>query len=226
MIKVIKWIGLVLLVIICMIVADVIFISRNIRIISEGTPVTKYDTERPALLVIDIQEATTGEVSDYENFKDISDSLIQKINQIIDKSNDNQILVIYIRNEVTRWFFNIIDNSMAKGSEGAELDSRLMVVNTNIISKEKQDAFSNPQLDSLLIDNKINHLYIVGLDAAYCVNSTIDAAINREYKITVIVDGLVSKTDSLKDQMLSEYKNKGVSLLTTEEYFLKLEGKE
>jgi nicotinamidase-related amidase len=115
---------------------------------------------------------------------------------------------------------------MAKGSEGAELDSRLMVVNTNIISKEKQDAFSNPQLDSLLIDNKINHLYIVGLDAAYCVNSTIDAAINREYKITVIVDGLVSKTDSLKDQMLSEYKNKGVSLLTTEEYFLKLEGKE
>jgi nicotinamidase/pyrazinamidase len=223
MIKVIKWIGLVLLVIIFMIIANVIFISRSIRIISEGTPVTNYDTEKSALMVIDIQEATTGEVSHYEYFKDISDSLIQKINQIIDTSNDNQILVIYIRNEVTRWLFNIIDNSMAKGSEGAELDPRLKVVNTNIISKEKQDAFSNPQLDILLIDNKINHLYIVGLDAAYCVNSTIDAAINREYKITVIVDGLVSKSDSLKNQMLSEYKDKGVGLVTMEEYFLKLD---
>jgi nicotinamidase-related amidase len=120
---------------------------------------------------------------------------------------------------------NLLNNSLAKGSEGAKLDHRLFIVNDNIISKKKMDSFSNPDLDKLLTENRINQLYFVGLDAAYCVNSTIDAAINREYKITAITDGIFSVTDSLKNQMLGEYINKGVNLSTAEEYFLELEGR-
>ena len=67
---------------------------------------------------------------------------------------------------------------------------------------------------------------MVGLDAAHCVNGTINGAINREYKISAICDGIFSSTDSIKNQMLTEYKNKGVELLTLEEYFLRMDEQE
>ena len=224
--KIFLWIGISLLIIICIPVIGFLMIQKNSIIVSVGIPIPKYNIEKPALLVIDIQEGTTGKVSTYESFKSISDSLIQKINRIIEKSNKDQILVIYITNEITSWLINTINNSMAKGSEGAQLDKRLMIVSENIISKEAQDAFSNHELDSLLLVNRVSHLYMVGLDAANCVNSTIDAALNREYKISVIIEGIASKTDSLKNQMLQEYKTKGVELLTMEEYFWQLEDSE
>lgn len=224
--KLFMWIGVSLLIIICIPVIGFLMIQKNVTIVSVGMPIPEYNIEKPALLVIDIQEGTTGEVSTYDSYKNISDSLIQRINRIIEQSNENQILIIYIKNEITSLLINFIDNSMAKGSEGAQLDKRLMIVNENIIPKEAQDAFSNPELDNLLLENRVSHLYVVGLDAAGCINSTINAALNREYKISVIIEGIASETDSLKIKMLQEYKTKGVELLTMKEYFRQLEGTE
>jgi nicotinamidase/pyrazinamidase len=224
--KVLQWSGLVLLIIIGVPLITLLVFHKSSLKISEGTPIAKYEITRPALLIIDIQEGTTGKVSTYDFFKSNSDSLIQIINKIIEKSNDNHMLIVYVRNEVSNWLINMINGSLAKDSEGAQLDHRLLIVNDNIITKQKMDSFSNPDLDKLLTGNRISQLYFVGLDAAYCVNSTIDAAINREYKISAITDGIFSATDSLKNQMLSEYMNKGVKLLTMEEYFLQLEGME
>lgn len=224
--KVFKWIGLILLIVICVPLITLVVFERNSLKITEGTPIAKYSAENPALLVIDIQEGTTGKVSTYDYFKNNSDSLIQIINQIIKKSNGNHVLIVYVRNEISNWIINLINNSYARGSEGAQLDKRLIIVNKNIITKHKEDSFSNPMLDSLLRGNRINHLYMVGLDAAHCINGTINGAINREYKISAISEGIFSSSDSLKNQMLTEYKNKGVELLTMEEYFLQLEEQE
>jgi len=221
--KILIWLGVFLLIVILVPLITLLIFERNSLKVTEGTPIAKYSAENPALLVIDIQEGTTGKVSTYDYFKNNSDSLIQIINQIIKKSNDNHVLIVYVRNEITNWIINLINNSYARGSEGAQLDKRLIIVNKNIITKHKEDSFSNPKLDSLLTGNMINHLYIVGLDAAHCVNGTINGAINREYKISAISEGIFSATDSLKNQMLTEYKNKGVELLTMEEYFLRLE---
>jgi nicotinamidase-related amidase len=224
--KVLKWAGVLLLIIIGVPLINYLIFNKSCKKISEGAPIAKNDKNKPALMVIDIQEGTTGKVSTYKHFITNSDSLVQKVNRIIEKSNDNNVLIVYVRNEISNPLLNMLNNSLAKGSEGAKLDHRLLIVNDNIISKKKMDSFSNPDLDKLLTENRINQLYFVGLDAAYCVNSTIDAAINREYKISAISDGIFSATDSLKKQMLGEYINKGVNLLTAEEYFLELEGGE
>lgn len=126
--------------------------------------------------------------------------------------------VIYIKSEISDPILNLLNNSYKKGSEKAALDKRLLEVSDHIISKNRGDAFSNPQLDSLLTGAKVNHLIITGLDAAHCVNSTIQAAKNRGYRITVISDAVISKTDSLKQVKLQDFKKEGLEVVASSAY--------
>jgi nicotinamidase/pyrazinamidase len=196
-----------------------VFEKRTSRV-TEGTPIEHYHDARAALLVIDIQEYTTGEVSVKQSLKGASDDLIRKVNEIAERSAEQGITVIYIRNEISDPIINLMNSSMAVGSTGARLDSRLNIVSDHIIPKEKQDAFSNPRLDSLLISHKISRLYVVGLDAAYCVNRTIEGAMNRGYDIAVISDAIISDPDSVKYHMLEEFAERGVEILSANEFLM------
>jgi nicotinamidase-related amidase len=74
-----------------------------------------------------------------------------------------------------------------------------------------------------LIKNEISRLFIVGLDAAHCVNSTIEGARNRGYSIAVISDAIISDPDSMKYQMLDRFVSRGVETLSTEEFIMGLD---
>jgi nicotinamidase-related amidase len=192
-------------------------------VVTTGVPIESYQSHNSALLVIDIQEYTTGDISLNEVYKKASDGLIRTINELIEKSAETGIPVIYIRNEVSNPLVNLINNSMAPGNPGAQLDRRLNIASNHILPKEKQDAFSNPQLDSILIANEISRLIIVGLDAAYCVNSTIEGARNRGYDIAVIRDAIVSDPDTMRNHMLNEFGNRDMEILDSKEFILGLE---
>jgi len=207
------FIAIVVIVVACFIY--LVIFERNSEVTSKGKPIEKYDSVKSALLVIDIQEAITGRVSADECYIKYSDTLINKINRLIKKSGENKIPVIYIRNELTNWFINLLNDSYAKGGKGAGLDKRLRIISSDIVTKEKQDAFTNPLLDSILVRNRINKLYVVGIDAAYCVKSTILGAKNRGYYVAAITDAILSKSDSLKNRMFSEYEKNNVKLMTS-----------
>jgi nicotinamidase/pyrazinamidase len=187
--------------------------------ISKGSAIIQKDPIKQAVLVIDIQEGITGKSSMDDFFILKSKDLINVVNHIIDSSARNNIPVIYVKNEISNPLINILNNSMAKGSPGAELDSRLNIVSEYIINKDKGDAFSNSLLDSILIRNDINKLVFVGLDLAKCVNSTIMAAVNRNYKICLISDALITNPDSLKNGILDNFKQSGFEVITSKEYF-------
>jgi nicotinamidase-related amidase len=187
--------------------------------ISKGEPITQKDTVKQALLVIDIQEGTTGNYSDYDYYIMKSEEFINTINLLADSSVKNNIPVIYIKNEITNFLINILNDTYAPGSPGSKLDARLNIVSDIIINKDKSDAFSNSALDSFLIKNEINKLVFTGLDLAYCVNSTIVAAENRKYNICLISDAVLAKSDSLKKVKLDEFKQSGIKVISSNEYF-------
>lgn len=186
--------------------------------ISKGEPITQKDTVKQALLVVDIQEGTTGKYSDYEYYMMKSEELINTINLLADSSVKNNIPVIYIKNEITNFLINILNDTYAPGSPGSKFDARLNIVSDIIINKDKSDAFSNSALDSFLIKNEINKLVFTGLDLAHCVNSTIVAAENRKYKICLISDAVLAKSDSLKKVSLDEFKQSGIEVISSNEY--------
>jgi len=204
---------------ISILIINYILVERSQSEISQGKPIIQKDPIKQAVLVIDIQEGITGKASTDDFFISKSEMLIKIVNHILDSSARYNIPIIYVKNEISNPLINILNNSLAKGSHGAELDSRLKIVSDYIINKDKGDAFSNPLLDSILIKNGINKLVFTGLDLAQCVNSTILAAVNRNYKICLISDALITNPDSLKNGILEKFQQSGYEIITSNEYF-------
>ncbi len=214
--RILLWVVIVLVLIVAVLFGNLMLFERAAERVSEGVPIASFAAGKSALLVIDIQEGTTGKLALKESYIKASDSLIRLVNRLVDSASERNVPVIYVRSEVSNVLVNLINNSMSTGSEGAALDKRLKVVSDFYIPK--QNAFSNPILDSILIANQVNKLYITGLDAGFCVNSTIEAALNRGYAITVISNAVISETDSLKVQVFERLKAKGVTFLNSGEF--------
>ena len=215
---IISIVSILILFILVLVINYMIFQHTAVQI-SKGKPITQKDTVKQALLVIDIQEGTTGNYSDNDYYIMKSQELINTINLLADSSVKNNIPVIYIKNEITNFLINILNDTYAPGSPGSKLDARLNMVSDIIINKDKSDAFSNSALDSFLIKNEINKLVFTGLDLAHCVNSTIVAAENRKYNICLISDAVLAKSDSLKKAKLDEFKLRGIKVIPSNEYF-------
>lgn len=220
--KIIALILSVILLIIVIFVVNFLIAEKNASVISHGNPIAKKSPVKQAVLVVDIQEGLTGKLAANNDYAADSDELIEKINQIVDSSAVKNTPVIYVKNEISNFLINMINNSLAKGSPGAELDSRLKIVSDYIMDKDKMDAFSNPMLDNILVKNNINKLVFVGLDPAYCINNTIEAAKNRNYDICVISDAVLSESEPLKNEMLGKFRQNGFQIIPAEDYFKNL----
>jgi len=205
-------IGVVVLFILVLI-GNLIIFEKNASAISSGEAIETTDEVHPALLVIDIQEATTGEVSLVQHYIDKSEILINRINDLAKKFQRQKLPVLYIRSVITNPLINLLNSSYKKGSLGAQFDKRLNLVSPTKIVKSRNDAFYNTTLDEVLKNNQINQLYIVGLDAAHCINTTIEAAQNRNYKIKLIREAVLSESVEMKDSMFVNFEKRGVEII-------------
>lgn len=191
--------------------------EKNFSSVSQGQPIESYSECKAALLVVDIQEGTTGDVSRNSFYKKHSERLIERINHISDIFENSNSLILYIRSEISNPLINLLDNSYAKGSLGAAFDKRLKLDSGLEVVKIGNDSFLDTELDKILTSNKINDLYIVGLDAAYCINITSEAAQNRNYHINLIKEAIVSESEAMKDSMLIDFRNKGIDILSIDD---------
>jgi nicotinamidase-related amidase len=64
----------------------------------------------------------------------------------------------------------------------------LPVNNIYRLKKSENNAFTNPKLSTLLKEKKITTLLLMGINAAYCVWATADAAIKKGYTIITSKD--------------------------------------
>jgi len=205
------------------VVVNLIIVGKNESIISKGQPVKICCGHNYALLVIDIQEATTGDVSMYPFFKMNSDALIKNINQIAEIFKNQNIPVVYVRSEITNPLVNLVNNSYAKGHPGAQFDKRLKIVSDLEVVKKYKDSFRKTNLDGILASNQVNELYIVGLDAAECVNGTVEAAQNRNYKVNLIEEAILSKSEEMKDSMIVNFKGRGVRIINMDSIMINID---
>jgi nicotinamidase-related amidase len=182
--------------------------------ISEGTPIEDPDSQNTALLVIDIQEGTTGSVSGLKEHKEQAEMLIARVNTLTEEMHARDQLIVYVSTEVVNPLINILNNTMARGSEGAELDSRLVIHPGAVVVKRKNDPFMGTDLDQILADHQIARLVVVGLDAAQCVKSTVLAAHNRGYGISVVEEAVISDKAELKEEAIQEFRTLGVEIVS------------
>jgi nicotinamidase-related amidase len=203
----------VIILFILIVVVNLFVLFKNESIVSKGQPIQNYGKKNCALLVVDIQEVITGGHSIFPRLQEQSENLIQKINQVIDSFEMHNCPVVYIRSEITNPFINLINSSYAKGSPGVQYDKRLKIVSNLEVVKTGKDSYRKTNLDDILTGNKVNELYIVGLDAAECVNLTVEASQNRHYNLNIIKEAVISKSKSKTDSMMVRFKDKGIRII-------------
>jgi len=151
--------------------------------------------QKRALVVIDIQNDTP------KNYKEI----IGNINNAIDWATDNDVHVVYIRNE------NLSDGAkiFKPNTHGAQLASDLRIASKNVFTKYKSNALTCEEFTDFISKNEISDFYLAGADATICVKSTCYNMCKANYSVSVLSDCISSWDKTKIDEMLRYYESKG-----------------
>ncbi len=194
----------------------VITIMKKMFTPTQGQKIVAYATPRKALLVIDVQEDFTGIKGKQPVPYKGAEPQIAAINELIDRASKAGVRVVYIRHMFDNNFITrILPGRDLEGEPGAQMDARINMINQNDFTKTISDSFSNPRLDEFMIANQVNDLYLVGLDAAYCVYNTAKGALNRGYKITIVKDAIMTKKNM--SDVLKRYEKEGIAFTSSKE---------
>jgi nicotinamidase-related amidase len=159
--------------------------------------------KREALVVIDIQNDIT------KNYKE----LIGNINKAVDWAVDNDIHVVYIRNE----HLSPHARNFIPGTLGAELASDLKIVSENVFTKNKSSALTSEEFVDFIKANGISAFYVTGADASICVKSTCFNMRKAGYDVTVLSDCITSWDKKKIPEMLRYYESKGCKVISSKE---------
>ena len=132
-----------------------------------------------ALIVVDMQAGSfTAETPRID-----SDQVVRRINALSDLYRNNTNKVIFVQHDGT------LENCFIPGSpEWQILDTLVIKPEDTFIVKTANDAFYRTDLDTVLKANGIDEITITGCATDFCVEATIQSALVKDYKITIIKD--------------------------------------
>lgn len=132
---------------------------------------------RKALLVIDMQKGSFTEATPRHN----SEGVVQIINSLAAVFREKSWPVLFIQHDGSTM------NEFIPLT--AEWDDLQIDANDIRIDKYANDVFYRSELQKKLELLAINELVITGCATDFCVESTIQSAVSRDYNVTVIEDG-------------------------------------
>ncbi len=183
---------------------------------TSGPKIGSYDKPRTALLVLDMQVDFLSDKGRLPVAQAQVPTLLKIINSLLERVEMLKIEPIYIANAFSR--FDVIGNlfrnqAAIAGSAGAKLDPRLTVKGNALFLKDKPDAFSNPDLDAYLRDHQVRQLIITGVFADQCVRATVNGALNRGYKVTVLEEAVAAATSNDANEACTMMKTDGATVI-------------
>lgn len=187
---------------------------------TNGPPIDRDRSPHRALLVLDMQRDFLADDARLPIKPGQVASVLETTNSLIADAEAAGVDVIYVANEFSPddFFGNLFRNQAAiEGSPGAELDPRLDV-RGRTITKDAPDAFSNDELDALLREKRVGHLTVIGVFADQCVYRTVQGALNRNYRVTVVPEALGAASEEDRSDALEDFREAGVALVDAERW--------
>ena len=99
-----------------------------------------------------------------------------------------------------------------KGNRDTALATPFAALPDHQVVKRVQDGFETGELDALLARLDTGKLTIAGLDGAYCVTRTAEAAMNRGYQVTLLDAAILTSDPKLYRKTTDRLENRGLSL--------------
>ena len=135
---------------------------------------------KKALLIIDMQKGSfTPATPRYD-----SQAVVERINKLAALFRNLRLPVIYIQHDGTG------SGEFEKNQPDWEILDELEVKQSDIrIDKTANDCFYCSDLQSALEKNNSGELIITGCATDFCVESTVQSALAKNYNVTVVADG-------------------------------------
>lgn len=195
-----------------------LFVMRNMFIPTRGRRIVAYSHPTKALLVMDIQESSGNSNRQPVPLSSATPlgAMIIATNRAIDWFAQAGMEVAYVRQVFeNNWITRLHGGRIVAGRLEPQIDRRVRIINRNDFKKNRTDAFSNPGLERLLISRQVDEVYLVGLDAAFCVYYTALGALYRGYRVTVVKDAVLTGRDMTR--VLARYRRKGIRVIDSNE---------
>lgn len=154
--------------------------------------------ENKILLVIDIQKHFTETTISDSSAK----SLIENSNKII--ANFNPKNVVYIQS-IARVLNISLKGFRVDTLPNLELDSNLNVVNNNIFTKNKGNAFTSESFSSFIEKLGLKEIVVIGLLAEHCVKETLIGGKNKGYKMFYVPEAIAAKNSESKTNAMVKF---------------------
>lgn len=185
--------------------------------------------ENSALIVVDMQnDFLPGGSLEVPN----SDTIIPIINEYIEFFEKHQSLIVFTRDWHPENHISFKENGgiwprhCIQNTKGAEIHSEIYIPKESlIISKafeptiEAYSGFQNTNLHEELQRRNIKNLYICGVATDYCVLNTVIDALEKGYKVYLLVDAIkgvdIKPNDS--EEAIKKMISKGAELLVFDE---------
>ncbi len=136
--------------------------------------------DKKALLVIDMQKGSFTVKTPRHD----TDGTVDRINALAQQFREANLPVIFIQHDGTQM------NEFIPNTKPWELLDDLKVEKADIfINKYANDVFYKSELQNKLDILHVKELIITGCATDFCVASTIQSALTKDYNITVIEDG-------------------------------------
>lgn len=155
--------------------------------------------QRKALLIIDMQKGSF--TPDTPRFD--TDGVVNRINGLAQIFRKSKFPVIVIQHDGSS------ANEYVPNTREWELLDNIEVEPADIfIDKYANDVFYKSTLDSNLKDLKVDELYITGCATDFCVESTVQSALAKDYNVIVVGDGhTTGNRPHLKAEQVIEHYN-------------------
>ncbi len=193
--------------------AVALLMYRSMFMATRGKRIADYPSPRQALVVLDIQEGYTGTAAREPVTAPPPHGMLATVNRLIDRAAETGMEVAYIRQVFGNNLFVRLHGGRRVGR--VMIDRRIKIINRNDFEKNRTDAFSNRQFEQLLIDRQVNELFLVGVDAAFCVYYTALGALQRGYRVTVVRDAVMSRREM--SSVVERYRRRGIRVISSEE---------
>jgi nicotinamidase-related amidase len=176
-----------------------------------GTVIQKYESPKTALLVLDMQEDFLGENAKMPISKEQIPGITRVVNGLVAEFERNGQPIIYVKSEFPKGAIGnrIRHYAAIEGSPGTKIFGQIRISGSAIFSKKEPDAFSNPEFEQYLVSHQINQLVITGVYADQCVLYTTFGALNRQYQVKFVKNGVGSSSEKAVDKACEAVQKRG-----------------
>jgi ureidoacrylate peracid hydrolase len=117
----------------------------------------------------------------------------------------------------------LVGPGAGQGAESADIVPALAPLPGElVVASHGYDKFLDTPLDLALRSRDITHLLVTGVTTDICVNCTVLAAANRNYRVTVVTDGVATLDDAIQAACLAIWRRKFARLRTAAEVMAEL----